>query len=47
MLAPILNVLLTTASGVIIYLLCLRWRGVRTAFLAMLLWMLCPSKLLY
>ena len=47
MLAPILNVLLTTASGLIIYLLCLRWRGVRTAFLAMLLWTLCPSKLLY
>ena len=44
---PILNVLLTTASGALIYHLCLRWRDEESAVFASLLCTLCPSKLLY
>lgn len=47
MLAPILNVILTLISGVIIYVLCLRWRGLRAGAFAFLLWSFCPSKTLY
>ena len=45
--ASVLNVLLTTASGVLLYRLCLRWWGKRAALIAFALWILCPSKLLY
>lgn len=47
LLAPVLNVILTLISGVIIYVLCLRWRGLRAGAFAFLLWSLCPSKMLY
>ena len=45
--AAVFNALLTTGSGVLLYLLCLRWRGRGTAAAAFLLWIACPSKLLY
>ena len=47
MTAAVLNVFLTTASGLIIYALCLRWADKRAAAGAFLLWILCPSKLFY
>lgn len=47
LLAPILNVILTLISGVIIYILCLRRWGLRTGAFAFLLWSICPSKTLY
>ncbi len=48
MTAAVGNVLLTTASGILIYALSLRWTGRRTAAaFACLLWAICPSKLLY
>lgn len=47
MLAPLVNLGLTVISGVLIYLLCLRWRGLKTAAAAGLLWALCPSKALF
>ncbi|MEA5151207.1 MAG: hypothetical protein VB039_01205 [Oscillospiraceae bacterium] len=47
MLAPALNVVLTTASGLIIYSLCLDRGDLRKAAFAYLLWILCPSVTLY
>lgn len=47
MLAPFVNLALTVISGVFIYILCLRWRGLKTAAAAGLLWALCPSKALF
>lgn len=47
MLAPVLNVILTLISGLCIYLLCLRWAGLRAAAAAFFLWSICPSKLIY
>ena len=43
----LLNAALTTASGALLYGLCLRWRDEDAAVFAFLLWILCPSKLLY
>ena len=45
--AALVNVFLTALSGVFMFLLCRRYYGVKTAFLAVLLWIICPSKLLY
>ena len=45
--AALVNVGLTTLSGVCIYLLCLRWAGYRTAAFGFFFWSICPSKLLY
>ena len=46
--AAILNVLLTGASGVLIYVLTLCWTGKRSAAAIIgFLWAVCPSKLLY
>lgn len=46
--AAVLNVILTGASGILIYMLVLRWTGKRTsAAVVTFLWALCPSKLLY
>ena len=46
--AAVLNVLLTGASGILIYILTLRWTGKRTAAAFVSFhWALCPSKLLY
>lgn len=45
--AVMLNVILSTMSGVVIYLLCLRWRGLKTAAIAFFLWAICPSKMIY
>lgn len=47
LLAPLLNVILTTVSGAAIYLLCLRWAGYRPAVFAFFFWSICPSKLMY
>lgn len=47
MTAVILNVLLTTVSGLIIYRLCRRWMDTASATTAFALWVICPSKLLY
>lgn len=47
MLAPILNVVLTMISGLLIYGMCLERRGIKTAAFAYLLWILCPSVTLY
>ena len=41
------NALVSTLSGLLLYLLLLRWRDPDTAARAFLLWALCPSKLLY
>ena len=41
------NALVGTLSGLLLYLLLLRWRDPDTAARAFLLWALCPSKLLY
>lgn len=46
-LAPVLNVVLTVISGLCIYILCLRWIGLRAASAAFFMWSLCPSKLMY
>ena len=43
----LLNVALTTASGLLIYSLALRLKDEDAAVFAFLLWILCPSKLLY
>ena len=43
----LLNTALTTVSGVLIYSLCLRLKDEDAAVFAFLLWILCPSKLLY
>lgn len=45
--APAVNVVLTVVSGILLYVLCLRWRDKRTATLAFALWIVCPSKILY
>ena len=45
--AALVNVGLTTLSGVCIYLLCLRWAGYRAAAFGFFFWSICPSKLLY
>lgn len=45
--APVLNVCLTTLSGYFLFRLCLRWRGLNQAAFALLLWALLPSKLFY
>ena len=45
--APILNVCLTTLAGLLLYRLVLRWRGLNAAALALLLWTLLPSKFFY
>lgn len=47
MLAPFVNLGLTVISGLLIYILCLRWRGLKTAAAAGLLWSVCPSKALF
>ena len=46
-LAPVLNVVLTVISGLCIYILSLRWIGLRAASAAFFMWSLCPSKLMY
>ena len=45
--APILNVCLSTLSGYFLFRLCLRWRGLNQAAFALLLWSLLPSKIFY
>ena len=45
--AALVNVGLTTVSGLCIYLLCLRWAGYRAAVFSFFFWSICPSKLLY
>lgn len=45
--APLVNVGLTTISGICIYFLCLRWAGYRAAVFGFFFWSICPSKLLY
>ena len=45
--AALVNVLLTTLSGVILYFLSLKFYGRKAASLVFLLWTVCPSKLLY
>lgn len=45
--ASLVNVGLTTVSGICIYLLCLRWAGYRAAAFGCFFWSICPSKLLY
>ena len=45
--AALVNVGLTTVSGLCIYLLCLRWAGKRAAAYGFFFWSVCPSKLIY
>ena len=46
--AAVVNVFLTTGSGILLYVLSFRWSGERVlAALTYLLWIICPSKLLY
>ena len=45
--AALLNVFLTVLSGIFLYQICLRYFGKKAAFISNLLWILCPSKLLY
>ena len=45
--AGMLNVFLTTASGLMIFILCRRWLDTSSAAAAFALWIICPSKLLY
>ncbi len=45
--AAVLNVVLTSLSCLLIYMLCLRWFGVRAACFAALFWIVCPSKMMY
>lgn len=45
--AALVNVVLTTVSGIILYLLSLKFSGRKAAFFVFLFWTLCPSKLLY
>jgi 4-amino-4-deoxy-L-arabinose transferase-like glycosyltransferase len=47
MTAALVNVLLTTLSGVILYVLSLKFYGRKAASLVFLFWAVCPSKLLY
>ena len=45
--AALINVVLTTLSGVLLYVLSLKFAGRKAAFLVFLVWTVCPSKLLY
>ena len=45
--AAFVNIALTTCSGILIYSLSLRHAGQKTAAIVYLLWIFCPSKLLY
>ena len=46
--ASVVNVVLTTGTGVSLYVLSLKWTGNKTMATAVfLLWIVCPSKLLY
>ena len=45
--APVLNVCLTTLSGYFLFRLMRRWRGLDAAAFVLLVWALFPSKLLY
>ena len=45
--APVLNVCLTTLSGYFLFRLMRRWRGLDAAAFVLLIWALFPSKLLY
>ena len=47
LLAPVINLLLTCGSGIIIYLLCSKEYGRKAAAFAYLLWIFFPSKLIY
>ena len=47
MLAAILNVFFTTFSGLIIYTLAFRWFGLSSAIYSFIIWILCPSKMMY
>ena len=47
MTAALVNVVLTTLSGAVLYLLSMKHSGRMTAFLLFLFWTICPSKLLY
>ena len=47
MTAALVNVFLTTLSGIFLYLLSFRFYGRKAAFLVFLFWTFCPSKLLY
>jgi len=46
LMVSVINVLLTTVSGLIIFYICLEIADVDTAFIASLLWALCPCKLM-
>lgn len=46
LMASIINVLLTTLSGLLIFYICLEIADTDTAFIASLLWALCPCKLM-
>ena len=43
----VLNVCLTTVTGLLIFLMCEHWFDLPTAALAFFLWSVCPSKMLY
>ena len=45
--APVVNVCLTTLSGFFLFRLTRRWRGLDAAAFVLLIWALFPSKLLY
>jgi hypothetical protein len=47
MTAALVNVVLTTLSGVLLYALSLKFCGRKSAFMAFMFWMICPSKMLY
>ncbi|MCR5137845.1 MAG: hypothetical protein K6C12_12300 [Oscillospiraceae bacterium] len=47
MTAAAVNVALTTLSGLILFTLCLKWRGRAAACFGFAFWILCPSKTLY
>ena len=47
MIAAVVNVVLTTCSGILLYSLCLRFVGQNAAVVVFFLWIICPSKLLY
>jgi len=47
MTAALVNVVLTTLSGVVLYTLSLKFCDRRAAFLTLFFWTVCPSKLLY
>ena len=41
------NLLLTVLSDLLIFGICLRWGGLRAAFLGSLLWAICPSAIMF